>query len=61
LVASITPPFASNVGVSWSSSNSRVVSVSSTGVVRGVAAGTATVTVRTNSGGLTSTCVVTVT
>jgi uncharacterized protein YjdB len=37
-----------------------VASVSSTGVVRGVAAGTATITVRTNSGGFTATCVVTV-
>ena len=60
LVASITPLNASNVGIRWSSSNTRVASVSSTGVVRGVAAGTATITARTNSGGLTSTCVVTV-
>ena len=60
LVANIIPPNASNLGVRWSSSNTRVASVSSTGVVRGLVAGTATVTVRTNSGGLTSTCVVTV-
>lgn len=60
LVTTITPPFASNVGIRWSSSNTRVASVSSTGVVRGVAAGTATITVRTNSGGFTATCVVTV-
>lgn len=60
LVTTITPPFASNVGVRWSSSNSRVASVTSAGVVRGVVAGTATITVRTNSGGLTATCVVTV-
>ena len=60
LDTTITPPFASNVGVRWSSSNTRVASVSSTGVVRGVAVGTATITVRTNSGGLTATCVVTV-
>jgi uncharacterized protein YjdB len=60
LVANIIPPNASNVGVRWSSSNSSVASVSTTGVVRGLVAGTATITVRTNSGGLTSTCVVTV-
>ena len=61
LATTITPPFASNVGVRWSTSNNRVASVSTTGVVRGVTAGTATITVRTNSGGLTATCVVTVT
>lgn len=60
LATTITPPYASNVGVRWSSSNIRVASVSSTGVVRGVAVGTATITVRTNSGALTATCVVTV-
>lgn len=61
LVTTITPPFASNVGIRWSSSNTRVATVTTAGVVRGVAVGTATITVRTNSGGLTSTCVVTVT
>jgi uncharacterized protein YjdB len=60
LLASVTPPNASNVGVTWSSSNSRVASVTTTGVVRGVATGTATITVRAKSGGLTSTCLVTV-
>jgi uncharacterized protein YjdB len=60
LVTTITPPFASNVGVKWSSSNTRVATVTTAGVVRGVAVGTATITVRTNSGSLTATCVVTV-
>jgi len=60
LLASVTPPNASNVGVTWSSSNSRVASVTTAGVVRGVATGTATITVRAKSGGLTSTCIVTV-
>ena len=60
LLASVSPPNASNVGVTWSSSNTRVASVSSAGVVRGLAVGTATISVRTNSGGLTSSCVVTV-
>ena len=60
LLASVSPPNASNVGVTWSSSNSRIVSVTPAGVVRAIAVGTATVSVRTNSGGLTSACVVTV-
>ena len=60
LLASVSPPNASNVGVTWSSSNTRVASVTPAGVVRAVGAGTATISVRTNSGGLTSTCVVTV-
>lgn len=60
LLASITPPNASNIGVRWSSSNTRVASVSSTGIVRSITVGTATITVTTNNGGLTSTCLVTV-
>ena len=42
--------------VTWSSDNSKVVSVSSTGLVTGLKAGTATVTCRTVKGGLTATC-----
>lgn len=60
LAATVTPSNASNKSVTWSSSNTSVATVSSTGVVKGVKAGTATITVRTASGGKTATCKVTV-
>lgn len=55
----ITPTDATNKGVSWSSSNSSVVTVNN-GEVTGVAGGTATITVKTDDGGFTATCTVTV-
>jgi len=57
LTATVYPSSASQ-SVSWSSSNSSVVSVSSTGKITGVKAGTATITAKT-SNGKTGTCVVT--
>jgi len=60
LRASISPTNASNITVIWSSSNARIASISGSGLVRGVATGTATITVRTADGGYTATCVVTV-
>jgi hypothetical protein len=48
-------------GVSWSTSDTRVASVSADGTVTGNAAGTAVVTVKTFDGGFTDTCAVTVT
>ena len=59
LVASITPAEASNKAVSWTSSDDKVATVAS-GVVTGVAVGSATITVRTDDGGKTATCTVTV-
>ncbi|MEJ5266164.1 MAG: Ig-like domain-containing protein, partial [Bacteroidales bacterium] len=47
--------------VSWSSSNTSVATVSSSGVVTAVAAGSATITVTTVDGAKTATCAVTVT
>ena len=47
--------------VTWSSSDESVVSVDATGKVVALAPGTATVTVTTNSGGKTASCLVTVT
>ena len=55
----ITPTDATNKGVSWSSSNPSVVTVNN-GEVTGVAEGTATITVKTDDGGFTATCTVTV-
>ncbi len=60
LIASITPENATNKGVVWSSSNSSVATVSDSGVVTGVAIGTATITVTTLDGGKTSSGTVTV-
>lgn len=60
LTATVTPSNASDKTVTWSSSNTAVATVSSEGVVTGVKAGTATITVTTNDGGKTATCAVTV-
>ncbi|MDR1840495.1 MAG: Ig-like domain-containing protein, partial [Holophagales bacterium] len=59
LSPTITPSNATNKGVTWTSSNDAIASVSS-GRVTGVAQGAATITVRTNDGGYTATCSVTV-
>lgn len=61
LIATVTPSNATNQAVSWSSSNTSVATVSSTGLVTGVSAGTATITVTTSDGNKTATCAVTVT
>ena len=61
LQATVSPADATNKKVTWSSSDETVATVSSTGVVTGVAAGEATITVTTEDGGKTASCVVTVT
>ncbi|MDR2094854.1 MAG: Ig-like domain-containing protein [Treponema sp.] len=61
LTATITPANATNKAVSWTSDNEGVATVSAAGVVKGVAEGTATITVTTADGGYTATCAVTVT
>lgn len=61
LSATVTPEDASNKTVTWSSSNTAVATVSSSGLVSALTPGEATITATTNSGNLTSTCVVTVT
>jgi hypothetical protein len=60
LNASVLPNNASNKNLTWSSSNTSVATVSSTGVVTGVSAGNATITVTTQDGGFTAASDVTV-
>ncbi len=60
LVATVLPENASNKKVTWSSSNPSKATVSSTGVVTGVAEGAAVVTATTVDGGKTASCFVTV-
>ena len=60
LTATVAPSNASNQGVSWSTSDASVATVSG-GIVTGVAEGSATITVTTSDGDFTATCAVTVT
>ena len=59
LTATVAPADATNKSVTWTSSNEAVATVDG-GVVTGVAAGTATITVTTMDGSFTATCTVTV-
>ena len=61
LVATVSPEDATNKDVTWSSNNTSVATVSSTGIVTGIGEGTATITVTTDDGGYTATSSVTVT
>jgi uncharacterized protein YjdB len=56
LIATVLPDSATNKAVSWESSNPLVATVDSTGLVRGLASGTAVITVTTEDGGFTDTC-----
>ena len=60
LKATITPSDLADKGVTWKSSNKKVATVSSSGKVKGVKAGTATITCTSNATGLKATCKVTV-
>lgn len=60
LVATVLPAVAGNKNVTWATDNAEVATVVD-GVVTGVAAGTATITVTTEEGDFTASCVVTVT
>ena len=60
LTATISPSTAGNQNVTWSTSNSSVASVSTTGVVTGNHPGQATITCTSNDSGAKATCTVTV-
>lgn len=60
LTATVSPPNATNPGVTWTSSDLAIATVSTTGLVSGVKAGTATITVTTVDGGKSASCAVTV-
>ncbi|MDL2322582.1 Ig-like domain-containing protein [Bacteroidales bacterium OttesenSCG-928-A17] len=61
LSATVAPADASNKKLTWSSSDATTASVDASGKVKGVKAGTATITVSTEDGGKKATCAVTVT
>lgn len=61
LTATVTPSNASNKAVSWSSDNTEVATVDSSGKVTAVKAGTAKITVKTADGAKTAVCALTVT
>lgn len=56
LVATITPASASNLSLSWSTSNRSIATVSNTGLVRASRVGTSVITVRTADGNFRATC-----
>jgi len=60
LVAVISPAEATNKDVTWSSSDPYVARVNGEGVITGVSAGVATISVTTDDGDFTASCVVTV-
>ena len=60
LASVISPSIASNQAVTWSTSNSAIVTVSSSGNVRGIAIGSAVITVQTLDGLFRAACNVTV-
>ncbi|MBN2039317.1 MAG: Ig-like domain-containing protein [Spirochaetes bacterium] len=57
----ISPSNATNQNVTWSSSDTDFATVTSSGLVSGVAPGSAIITVTTNDGGYTAACAITVT
>lgn len=61
LVPIIAPEDATNTNVKWTTSDDKVATVSATGEITALAAGTATITAATEDGNKTATCVVTVT
>jgi uncharacterized protein YjdB len=60
LTATVQPANAANQAVTWQSSNNAIATVDTTGLVTSLSIGTATITVRTQDGGKTAQCAVTV-
>ena len=60
LTATVTPDYAADKTIAWSSSDEAVAAVDAEGVVKAVGRGTANITVTTKDGQKTDTCVVTV-
>ena len=60
LIATVEPSDAYNKGVTWSSSNTSVATVNSSGKVTAVGKGTATITVKTVDGGYIAKCEISV-
>lgn len=60
LTATVTPDYAADKTIAWSSSDEAVAAVDTDGVVKAVGKGTANITVTTTDGQKTDTCVVTV-
>lgn len=60
LQETVLPSNAGNKNVTWISSDTNIATVSNTGVVKGIKAGTAMITVQTADGNKTATCAVTV-
>ena len=60
LVATVAPERATDRSVTWESSNKNVATVDQNGTVKAVAAGSAVIGVRTNDGGFTARCNLTV-
>jgi uncharacterized protein YjdB len=60
LLYAISPPTASNKVIMWSTSNSSIATVTSSGIVRGMAIGSAVITAQTSDGPFRVACNVTV-
>lgn len=60
LTETVLPVDATTKSVNWTTSNSAVATVTSTGIVKGLTAGTATITATSQVGGVVANCAVTV-